>query len=290
VHQQSEADGPGPGELRVRRGVLPLRRGQLRLVPVRGHHDQPPRQRIDHEPERAAVLLPYVEQLAMYNATNFQQAASNLMNGNTGCCGPNDSQGKLAGSALVNTTVSTSTINNFSCPSDSWINQAKNSAYYSPTSTIRGILSNYNFIVYYDYTCNGWANTTQSPATYRTMFGENSNTTISMVTDGLSNTLALIEKTRDVYNGDGSPWFYRGWVQIGGDPSQGINLWVYNNTASTRKFGRLASWQNVGSLHPGGCNAARGDGSVVFIKETTDKVVLRRMQAMADGSIISSEN
>jgi prepilin-type N-terminal cleavage/methylation domain-containing protein len=232
-----------------------------------------------------AMLLPNLEQMAIYNATNFQQAASDLMNGNTSCCGPNDSQGYLAGSSRANTTVAITTISNLLCPSDPGDPLTSTSFYYSPSSSYRGKKTNYDFVVYADYVCNSWA--TDSP-TYRTMFGENSNAKVSSVTDGLSNTLAAVEKTLDVYNGSASPWYFRGWVQYGGDPSQGINIWIYNNTPSTRKYGRLASWQNVGSLHPAGCNALRGDGSVIFLKETTDKVILRRLQAMADGSIISA--
>ncbi len=232
-----------------------------------------------------ATLLPYLEQAPIYHAINFQHAASNAMTGNTSCCGPNDSQGTLAGTAFANTTAAIRVIATFYCPSDPGDKLAKSGAEYSPTTTVRGVKTNYDFVVYDDYTCNAWAIIT--PATYRTMFGENSNTRISTVVDGLSNTVAMAEKTLQVYNGDGSPWFYRGWVQTGGDLSQGMNFWTYNNTPATRQYGRLASWQYVGSLHPGGCNALRADGSVTSLKETTPLVVLRRLAAMADGSIVS---
>ena len=56
-----------------------------------------------------AMLLPQMEQNAIYNAVNFQQSLSDAKTGNTGCCGPNDTQGYLAGSARVNTTAGITT-------------------------------------------------------------------------------------------------------------------------------------------------------------------------------------
>jgi prepilin-type N-terminal cleavage/methylation domain-containing protein/prepilin-type processing-associated H-X9-DG protein len=232
-----------------------------------------------------ALLLPYLEQASLYQAINFSQAASNAMNGNTSCCGPNDSQGMLAGTALANTTVAITPIRTLLCPSDPGDKLSKSGALYSPTTTIRGVKANYDFLVYQDYICNAWS---VDSAAYRTMFGENSNTKISTVTDGLSNTFAMAEKTLEVYNGDGSPWFYRGWVQLGGDLTYlGVNIWTYPSNPTGKVYGRLSSWQNVGSLHPGGCNVLRGDGSVTFLKESTSLIVMQRLQAMADGAIVN---
>ncbi len=122
------------------------------------------------------------------------------------------------------------------------------------------------------------------------MFGENSNAGISKLTDGTSSTIAMMEKTLDVYNGDGSAALYRGWVETGVDPSVGINRWVYPSRPLTRLVGRLGSWAWPGSLHPGGCNAAFGDGSVRFIKETTNLVVLYKLSRIGDGGIVSSDS
>jgi uncharacterized protein DUF1559 len=153
------------------------------------------------------MLLPQMEQRAMYDAANFQHAASHLMIGSPRCCGPNDSQGKLAGSPMVNTTVARATINHLLCPSDPGDKLASTSYYYSPTTrtTIRGVKTSYDFVVYANYVCNGWSQPALVTSAYCTMFGENSNTKINMVTDGLSNTLAMVEKTKQVENGEGPP-------------------------------------------------------------------------------------
>ena len=236
-----------------------------------------------------AMLLPYMEQAPIYQAINFSQSLSNARNGNLNCCGPNDTQGYMSGSALVNTTAATTVLSVLLCPSDPGDSVAKNSAVYgqalqSGSTYYRGYKSNYDFVVYRNYNCLNWKDLN---AAQKTMFGENSNTKVSSVTDGTSNTIAMVERTMEVYNGDGTPWLYRGWVQNGGDLSVGINSWTYNNRPETRKFGRLSSWERVGSLHPGGCNVVRGDGSVAFLKESTALTVLQRLAAMADGSILS---
>ncbi len=235
-----------------------------------------------------AMLLPYMEQGPTYQSVNFSVPLSNAKNGNPGCCGPNDSQGYLPGSALVNTTAATRLLAVLLCPSDPAGKVAKNGDLYgqalrSGSTYYRGTKTSYDFVVWGSYRCNNWK---ALQATQKTMFGENSNTTIGMVTDGTSNTIAMVERTLEVFNGDGTPWLYRGWVQNGGDLSKGINLWVYNNRPETKKYGRLSSWERVGSLHPGGCNVVRGDGGVTFLKESTALTVLQRLAAMGDGSIV----
>ncbi len=51
----------------------------------------------------------------------------------------------------------------------------------------------------------------------------------------------------------------------------------------------LLSVGGFGSHHPGGCNAAFGDGSVRFIKSSVGPAILRLLANRADGEIISSD-
>ena len=238
-----------------------------------------------------ATMLPFIEQTAMYNAINFSLPVSDLAQGTSGAY---VSQGYVAGSALANTTAATTKIAVFLCPSDNGIPlnvpDSGSPNWYGPISgsAIQGYKTNYDFVTQATITCNFFASL---PAQGRMMFGENSNTTIAMITDGTSNTLAFMEKTDSVYNGDGSPWLYRGWVEPGVDPTAGgINRWVYPWVANTRLYGRLGSWSWAGSLHPGGANALRGDGSVVFLKESTDLTVLSKLSYMAEGGVLSSDS
>ena len=238
-----------------------------------------------------ATLLPFLEQGPVYQSVNIQLPASDLMYGYEACCSPTMSQGSVTGSARANTTAAATPLSALLCPSDPGDRWTKINRLYSVASDpgrelFLGIKSNYDFVTYGNFECLNWSRLL--PATQRTMFGENSHTSAAMVADGLSNTLSVAEKTLEVFNGDGTPWLYRGWVQNGADPSLGINLW-WSATAASRKYGRLGSWENIGSLHPGGCNALRADGSVVFLKETTDRTVLQKISAMADGSLVSSE-
>jgi len=238
-----------------------------------------------------ATMLSVIEQTAVFNSINFALPASDLSQGTSGLY---VSQGTMAGSALANTTAATTKINVFLCPSDSGIPLSVPSSgspnWYGPISgnALQGSKTNYDFVTLATITCNQWAGVQPQN---RMMFGENSNTTVAMVRDGTSNTLAFMEKTFSVYNGDGSPWFYRGWVEPGVDPTAGgINRWTYPYVVGTTMIGRLGSWAWAGSLHPGGANALRADGSVVFLKESTDLTVLTKLSYVQDGGVLSSDS
>jgi prepilin-type processing-associated H-X9-DG protein len=120
------------------------------------------------------------------------------------------------------------------------------------------------------------------------MFGENSTTRLTDVTDGTSNTIAFGERTLEVYNGRCSGWAFRGWVQVGVDPSYGLNIWYYaSRNPPQLPVGTSGSWQYAGSLHPGGANFCFADGSVHFIPQATGTTVLARLSAMADGTVVT---
>lgn len=154
---------------------------------------------------------------------------------------------------------------------------------------LRPAKTNYDFSVqYWEWRCNAWAKTAPS---LRRMFGENSNTRATQVIDGFSKTIAFGETTLDTANGSCPSWAYRGWVQVGVDPGQGINVWMsiwtwppnerFKNSPVT--VGKVGSWAWPGSNHIGGCYFARADGSVEFFSESTSSTVLESLAAMADG-------
>jgi len=228
--------------------------------------------------------LPFFEQGSTSSNYNFQQAASHATSTGTGNPNPvvgdavTSGNGKLFGQKL---TV-------FLCPSDPtipFIDDGSQNYSIKVGSGLRGARINYDFSTNCSTICNFWKSLTQEN---RNMFGENSDTRISNVVDGLSNTIMLGETTRDVVNGDGNTWGYRGWVMNGVDAActqqngHGINVWDRGPTRPTRIPGQLGSWSWVGSNHPGGANITLGDGSSRFIRETTDFTTLVRLSRIAD--------
>ena len=99
-----------------------------------------------------ALLLPYMEQSALHGAMNFSVGFSDFM----GHLGPVTSKGFLAGSALANTTATTTTIATLNCPSDPGERLSVNSGAYNPTPTIRGWKTNYDFSMAAEYRCDAW--------------------------------------------------------------------------------------------------------------------------------------
>lgn len=246
-------------------------------------------------------VLPYLEQTGKADGLNLTQPMSNQMNGNTMCCGPNDSTGILQGDVAPTPTtgngpIVASLIETFLCPSDPGDKLLPATGVYSikDGSGLRGAKTNYDFsamgassvvlptsVLTYD--CDFWRLQTMS---FRRMFGENSNTTIAMVLDGTSNTVAVCESTLEVANGTRAAWGYRAWVQVGidiGAPT-GINIWDRPaNSGTNYKYGRVGDWWWSASLHPGGVQVVMADGAVKFLRETTSTTILDRLARMADG-------
>jgi prepilin-type N-terminal cleavage/methylation domain-containing protein len=232
------------------------------------------------------LILPYIEQEALYQRYDHSQAASNLTV--TCCCSLGSATGTLVGDAVSsgNAAVAATPLALFRCPTDNGDPLEPDNDCYSPRGRVglRGQKTNYDFCTSNRYDCNAWRQ--EGPNTRR-MFGENSTTRAADVTDGLSNTILLAETTLNVWNGTCPAWGYRGWVQVGVNPGNGINLWGPWPSMPEERVGRLRSWAHMGSLHPGGAHAALGDGSVRFFPQFTDTVVLNRLAAMADGAVVS---
>jgi prepilin-type N-terminal cleavage/methylation domain-containing protein/prepilin-type processing-associated H-X9-DG protein len=225
------------------------------------------------------LLLPYLEQGNLANRFNPNAASGDLMF--TCCCSLGQSSNKLAGDAVAggNAALAANQLTVFRCPSDSGDPKEPNNDCYSPKTGFVGSKTNYDFCTSSRYDANAWS---REPATSRRMFGENSTTRLTDVRDGTSNTIAIGEQTLNVYNGTCTAWAYRGWVQVGVNPANGINVWELSWTPPAQP-GRLASWSFAGSLHTGGANFGFADGAVRFLSENTNTTILDRLSAMADG-------
>ena len=242
-------------------------------------------------------ILPFLEQQPVYDQFNHSQAYSNF-NSRTG----GGNTGTVVGDAGTNgnAAVSEQVLQVFICPSDNSGPKTRTltGTHYGPASGFTGAATNYDFVTsaFGDFSnCNSY-----NTSTNQRMFGEESATTMAQVTDGLTNTFMVGETTKYHVNGRAFAWAYRSWVMTGVDPypsaaHAGINLWhmpwvnhpIWQSPPFTPIRGRLRSWWSAaGSLHPGGCHFALGDGSVRYVSETTQKSMLDYLARMSDGEVV----
>ncbi|MCH2115709.1 MAG: DUF1559 domain-containing protein [Pirellulales bacterium] len=243
------------------------------------------------------LMLPYIEGNSLYEQVDFSQATSNFLRFEIA---------PLAGDAVAsgNAAVVSNQLSVFTCPSDPGdpFLPAGGGHYGIGNTDLQGAKSNYDFSVLQDssWDCDAWrkqAGTIRKiPDDYvgtppalpvRPIFGENSDTTIAMVEDGTSHTVAMMETLFDVSNGNTSAWGYRGWIMIGIDlPTNGINRWNDSWVEDSRPS-QLASAGFPGSLHPGGLHFVMADGSVHFVSEDMDRRTQALLSRMADSQVVN---
>ncbi len=267
-----------------------------------------------------AMMLPFLEQNAIYNTVNFNNNSTN---------GANPPQPDASG----NGTALSTQINAFLCPSDG---NAKN------LDGTNGRLNNY--LASMGTTAqNGYNQTSTGVFAFNISYG------IRDMTDGSSNTIAFGEKlvgTPGKNNGGGLG--YRGNGVNGSSPSQKIydafqnptqvladlntcqaswqgltsgsnNLannegqwWLVGDTAYTLfntivppnsniyKFGSCrngcggcspdgSAFVNLSSNHSGGVNILMGDGSVRFLKSTVAQNIYWSIGTRANGEVVSAD-
>ncbi|MFH1266895.1 MAG: DUF1559 domain-containing protein [Planctomycetota bacterium] len=231
------------------------------------------------------LLLPYLEQSALYDKYDFKQAASDYMGLQPG--------GPLMGDPVTsgNADVISQRVAAFTCPSDAGDPLLPASGGYAIKGSggPRGVKTCYDFCgrgVYHYYYHNYWKRYCKTNTTIAPMFGENSATKFRDVKDGTANTFAMVERTYDVYNGDCSAWGYRAYVMVPPDIRYGLNRWPRSTNPGRR--GQLGDWYWAGSLHPGGLNFLMADGSVQFVSETADQGILNATLTMAGGEVVGT--
>ena len=222
-----------------------------------------------------ALLLPYIEQAPLYNRFDFKQ--------------PTGPEGGLT-VPLANQEATAEIVPAFLCPTDDGpLTFDLNDLNYGQAN-VEGARTNYGFStdrynVWYQASSYWWGKA--AARNLRRMFCNNSKCSMRDIVDGTSNTAAVAEITRAMYNGRGSAWGYSGHVMTGADlgvAGYPPNTWIYNSTPTTFQPGRLGEWGSTGSLHPGGLNVGLADGSVRFIDQATDPVILLNLATMADGA------
>jgi prepilin-type N-terminal cleavage/methylation domain-containing protein/prepilin-type processing-associated H-X9-DG protein len=240
------------------------------------------------------LMLPYLEQQAIYGKYN--------MLGSAGAYDPNGLPLAMDPTTYGNDVVMAMQPPIFYCPSDDgakaqpWLGGDYG---ISNSSSLYGARTNYEFSTNPGYELsygNSWNYGAQNWTTTRALFGMNSASRLEDIKDGTSHTTAFIETTLTMGNGGSCTWGYRGWVMTGvslyGSGPYGVNQWVAPASWSTwysapPLVGKVITWGNAASLHPGGCQACMADGSVQFISESADLLTLARLGYIADGSVLN---
>ncbi len=237
------------------------------------------------------LMLPFMEQQAVYNRYNFKGSAGAYNPGGIPLAGDPGLNG--------NDQIVAMQLPIFYCPSDDgprampWIGSSYG---ISGNSTLYGARTCYEFSSNpgneYGYG-NSW--NYFSGSTSRALFGQNSAARLGDVKDGTSNTTAFIETTLLTGDGGSNAWGYRGHVMVGvalyGNPPYGINQWQAPASwsswySSAPVVGKVVEWGNAGSLHPAGCQVCMADGSVRFVNESTNLITLQRMGYIGDGATL----
>jgi len=241
-----------------------------------------------HNLNGIVLMLPFIEQLTLYQKFDFRYAVCDLIYQTNATVAGGTGAPVNSGNAAAANNI----INSLRCPSDNgdphlyW-------DWYTPQigAGIQGVKTNYDFSQHlYDVeVCNLWRRWYDPQ---RRMFGEDSYCNISQIVDGTSNTVAMAERLYSVADGCCPAWAYRGWVQItdiaypGYNNTSPVNNWdqtgikaCWNPNAVTTP-GTLAEWWYPGSMHPGGMNSLMGDGSVRFVSETTALSILQAVASI----------
>ena len=238
------------------------------------------------------MILNYLEQVPLYNAYNFSQAA--------GTASYTKTNPKLVGSPYANTTVTSSLVASYACPSD--IPPVTDTLSQAEFSHVLARRSNYMLCAAGndEGTCpNG---STVPTMNTQGMFLVNLSLSFAQVQDGLSSTCMIGEgvQTRNSpifgpFWGEGSYGGQAGLVWPITHPDYRVMLPNFVIGLSDQydygvaQNGNPYAW-DMSSKHPGGLNVTLGDGSVRFIKNSINPSVWWSLQTVAGGEIISSDS
>lgn len=239
------------------------------------------------------MLLPYLDQAPLFNQYNMSLAAGDLNESGTAL---------VAGTAFNNNDkVISQKLQVLLCPSDPGDPYVQD-----PTaSPPRWIISvpDLNARVYpakssYDFSANASNIRRQCnrfgtlPGNLKHMFGMNDGARIADITDGASNSVAVLETTLNCQNGYTAPWGVSLFAPVGIDLTHpdGINSFI-GYSWSTPPFAfapqkGVTHYSGPGSSHVGGMHMVLGDGAVRFLTQNVDVTVRTRLARIADGEVL----
>ncbi|HEY0983554.1 DUF1559 family PulG-like putative transporter [Schlesneria sp.] len=235
------------------------------------------------------LILPYFDQAPLYNRINHSAAMGGWKdNGSL----------PLAGIGGIvppeNAAAAAVKLNALLCPSDSGTPfiQGLLDGNYGCDPSVNSYKTNYGFCTTDGQGWNMWSKEDQYT---RSMFGAMSTASLRDLTDGSSNTVAVVETTLNVHDGYTGSWacsqHVGNGIQFGNlNGQRKINDWACCGWGPGTPWsvqnppGKLGEWGTPGSLHTGGVQALLGDGSVRFISENIDNTTRQRLAYIADGN------
>ncbi len=245
------------------------------------------------------MLLPYVEQGALYDQYNFNHATG-IYNGAGNC--PDSTlypvtggTPRLAGTdagILANVTLGGSIIPVYYCPSDPGQRLHTSACHSDSTMSPRPSVarSSYEFSVTSSHASTQWSAESTSS---RAMFGANSRSQMRDIVDGTSNAIAVAESTLELEQHNWKTWSSSGWFTTGAHLQSFLRplnerrccSWSNFGTASTSPA-KLSDGGFSGSMHAGGLHILMGDGSVRFLSDTVDFSIRRDLSSISDGRVV----
>ncbi len=248
------------------------------------------------------MLLPFLDQANLFNQYNFNSAVS--IYGAEGNCpdavlypgsvatGSPYLPGTTAG-IQANVALGATIIPVFYCPSDPGKKLHTSACLSDSTMSPRpeSARSSYEFSVRHPHPSVKW--TTDSAST-RAMFGVNSNSRVRDITDGTSNTAAVVESTLELEQHNWKTWSGVAWYTGGAtiqDTARPLNQrgccsWGTPFTSPSTAAHKLSDGGFAGSMHEGGLHILMGDGAVRFLNENVDYAIRRDLSRIADGNPI----
>ena len=233
------------------------------------------------------LLLPYFDQAPLYNKYDFTAAQRNSLFSGWSSTSSGTVMGTPAAIA-ANAALSTTVLQALACPSDAgpMVYTANNSFYGCGVANSQ--LINYGFSVVDGGPWALWVNEGRSS---RALFGQNSNSQIRDCADGTSNTAAVVETTRDVWDGNGNVWgcsqYAGNGVTLGHSWNINFNIccgWDTPPNARPRIIGKNGTFNLAGSSHVGGCHVLLADGAVRFLSENISSITRLNLSYISDGN------
>jgi prepilin-type N-terminal cleavage/methylation domain-containing protein/prepilin-type processing-associated H-X9-DG protein len=240
------------------------------------------------------MILNTIEQSALYHAYNFSLPSCPAVNS-----GINKTVVAGTSSYMANTTVTTSVIASFWCPSD--ITPQPHSASSGAYASSNAVRCSYLLAASRYYETYNARYLSSRPPDAAIFSGSDWSTTLATITDGTSNTAMAGESPFEKYSSNyGGYWGQGMWTSTHGMAYPVTNVdyptWMPNHqptsdkVASSKDPRHLVYAWGMGSHHPGGLNVLFGDGSVHFIKNSINPYIWYGLHTMRGGEVLSANS